>query len=366
MKKITLLILFFAVSFVQNAQSYKYHEVRDLGITFSQANTNFCNNILGQQIKLNIFIGSPLIVGNIYFIENIDGVDKYVKITKASSRSNQDADEFVDGTNIGAPIGFTCVIDSDSDGVPDSQDNCPNEAGPSYNNGCPTIPKVSLIKAQISQSGNTWNVLNHQSPLIEMNWSSFENPKTTFRFTLKNIGGTNYGQGNREIDVHMSDKSVLGTGPIQLFNVFHGNFSQIPTNGEYNINFDRNFSAAPNPTTGAFALFEGKTYYFHFLIKAPYLPPPPLYANPPQHYVFPFKVNRLDVNNLTFDLSSLELGKKEEPYQISIYSFSGQKVLSREVNNVEQENSIIQNLKKDGIYIVKSKNSTRKVYVGND
>ncbi|MEX0360076.1 MAG: thrombospondin type 3 repeat-containing protein [Allomuricauda sp.] len=360
MKKITLLFLAFILPLAIYAQSYRYHKVRDLGTSYSQANTNFCNNTLGQEIKLNIYISSTLTVGNIYFIEDIDGVDRYVKVTYSHYKSNQDADEFVNGTNIGAPITFTCVVDSDGDGVPDNQDNCPNDPGPASNNGCPTPPNIKLIEAEITQSGNTWDVFNNQWPLIEMNWSSFGNPKTTFRFTIKNSGGTDYSHGNRQIDVHMSDKAVLGTGPIQLFNFYHASFSPIATNGELNINFDRSFSAAPNPTTGAFALFENKTYYFHFLITVDASAPPQ------KHYVFPFKVNRLDINNLTFDLSSLPEAPVPDPYVMTIYDFSGQKVVSKEVSGIAEENEILLNLPTTGIYIVESNGETRKVHINSN
>lgn len=35
--------------------------------------------------------------------------------------------------------------DSDGDGIPDSQDDCPNDAGPSSNNGCPGDPELSIV-----------------------------------------------------------------------------------------------------------------------------------------------------------------------------------------------------------------------------
>ncbi|MFL1011119.1 CARDB domain-containing protein [Flavisericum labens] len=40
---------------------------------------------------------------------------------------------------------FTAPLpDADGDGVPDTSDNCPNEAGPSSNSGCPTYPDLVI------------------------------------------------------------------------------------------------------------------------------------------------------------------------------------------------------------------------------
>ena len=197
MRKFFLLLSLIASLYSVKAQSYKYHKVRDLGTTYSQANTNFCNNTLGQEIKLNLYITTPLSVGQIYFIENIDGVDRYVKVIQRSYSSNQDADEFVDGTNIGPPINFTCIVDSDGDGIEDSQDNCPNnananqsdidndgigdacdsqdnrdsdgdgvqnyeddcsnEAGSASNNGCPGSPDLSINLSGSTISSDCFN-----------------------------------------------------------------------------------------------------------------------------------------------------------------------------------------------------------------
>lgn len=60
--------------------------------------------------------------------------------------------------------------DSDGDGVPDSQDNCPNESGPVSNNGCPIatcnigVPDNRSVNHITSNSANiSWNSVTNAS-----------------------------------------------------------------------------------------------------------------------------------------------------------------------------------------------------------
>jgi hypothetical protein len=55
------------------------------------------------------------------------------------------------------PAPATTVPDSDGDGVPDTNDNCPNEAGTSDNNGCPVAAKSVRINS-ITLDGNNYVV----------------------------------------------------------------------------------------------------------------------------------------------------------------------------------------------------------------
>ncbi|RZJ48660.1 MAG: T9SS type A sorting domain-containing protein [Flavobacterium sp.] len=55
-----------------------------------------------------------------------------------------------------------------------------------------------------------------------------------------------------------------------------------------------------------------------------------------------------------------EVNEFSEPYSIEVYNFEGQKVLTKEVKSKDDENKSIELLKR-GLYIIKSKNETRKV-----
>ncbi|MGN7810217.1 CARDB domain-containing protein [Flavobacterium sp. 22076] len=58
--------------------------------------------------------------------------------------------------------------------------------------------------------------------------------------------------------------------------------------------------------------------------------------------------------------SNVNVEDSIQPYSINVYNFEGQKVLTKEVKSIEEENRSLDSLK-SGIYIIKSKNETRKV-----
>lgn len=58
--------------------------------------------------------------------------------------------------------------------------------------------------------------------------------------------------------------------------------------------------------------------------------------------------------------SKIEAEEVTQPYLINVYNFEGQKVLTKEANSKDEENKSLDSLK-SGIYIIKSKNETRKV-----
>lgn len=58
--------------------------------------------------------------------------------------------------------------------------------------------------------------------------------------------------------------------------------------------------------------------------------------------------------------ATLETEQPAESYSINVYTFDGQKVLTKQVNSKKEENKLLDSLK-SGIYIIKSKDETRKV-----
>lgn len=58
--------------------------------------------------------------------------------------------------------------------------------------------------------------------------------------------------------------------------------------------------------------------------------------------------------------ATLKTEQPAEPYFINVYTFDGQKVLTKQVNSKEEENKSLDSLK-SGIYVIKSKDETRKV-----
>lgn len=57
--------------------------------------------------------------------------------------------------------------DSDTDGVVDSKDNCPNQAGPASNNGCPEPPKINFTTQTILFEFNSAVLKTSSYPVLD-------------------------------------------------------------------------------------------------------------------------------------------------------------------------------------------------------
>src|SRR5690606_34580557 len=77
--------------------------------------------------------------------------------------------------------------DRDNDGVPDSVDSCPNEAGSSSNNGCTfvSLANVEITQLRILRNGSTeiFNSNTNSTPILSYG-NSYE-----FIYTVENSGG---------------------------------------------------------------------------------------------------------------------------------------------------------------------------------
>lgn len=117
----------------------------NLGKNLADIKTKVCsNNFEGlTRTEFNVLsdIGSrpPLEVKKTYRLDDTyEGTTSYYYVVRLESRPINDTDDNYD-TEF-TKINFTCTkedIDKDGDGVPDYRDNCPSEAGPASNNGCP-------------------------------------------------------------------------------------------------------------------------------------------------------------------------------------------------------------------------------------
>lgn len=123
-----------------------YHRLNKLGDNLNSATLQYCDNLEGRQLKLNIRdIPSPIPVGTVIFIDDNGDPETfgYFIVEFSRARSNQDADETVPNSAV-TTVTINCSTDSDGDGINDSEDNCPNQAGPASNNGCPQ-PELAIV-----------------------------------------------------------------------------------------------------------------------------------------------------------------------------------------------------------------------------
>lgn len=136
----------------------RYHRFETF-TTFQKAKDNFCGTSTSHDgiYKVNILIDRLLDVNKIYQI-NLGG-NLGIRYCKILNRDNGkgDSDFDIDGSNIGNPTNMTCIIDSDNDGIEDSQDHCPNDAGPPSNNGCPGNSELSIVLNGSSITSDCFN-----------------------------------------------------------------------------------------------------------------------------------------------------------------------------------------------------------------
>lgn len=407
MKKILLftIILLGLTSYGQtpNPIQRSYHRLYKLGNDLNTATTQFCQNTSGSLLKLNITnIPSPIPIGTVIFIDDNGDPETfgYYIVNFSRVSGNQDADETVPNSTVsivsidcanadfdgdGVPnsqdncpnasnsnqsdidndgIGDVCDNqdnrDTDGDGVQNHQDNCPNEAGPASNQGCPG--NADLIIDQ--NDSRVFSSCQSCNPRLDLFLSSGKrhliasgSGSITFNvLEIRNIG--NISSNSTKVDFWLSTNTTLDNNDKLLKSV------NIPV---------RNSGSAygVNTSINGWDLFDDHTWSGrngNYFILANIDP-----SNTNNEgstgednnlLAIPIRYNtNSTATSLRFNITSLESPSSSQPYIIHVFDINGQKILSRQVNDTHEENKHIQNLLKTGIYIIKSENSSRKVYV---
>lgn len=263
-------------------------------------------------------------------------------------------DESGPSSNSGCP-----ATDSDNDGVLDSADDCPNESGPSSNNGCPLgNPDLDIIenatvifsdcsgsvcKPLLSDLGSARHLLNTSSSILSFNNIRVENigtsnaPSTNIAFYVSQ-NSTFDKDDDLKLDKTISLTSLTPDNikdlslslarfdfPSELFGNFYlfivvDDLGNVTESNETNNTASIRVNIASSSGKGPIALL-------------------------------PFA--KFDIPEELLII---------EDYKIDIFDFTGQKLLSKEVNSSVEEYEITNNLPK-GIYIVKSIYGDKKVFV---
>ncbi len=252
-KTISLFTLIFIITWVTNAQTERYHRLRSLGTSLEQAELdNACNNQNFNHKPLanwNVTTINPLINRKIYKIF-VDDEIKYYWVERSFSYPTNDDGESIDADNIleiiqcpdadndGTPdIRDNCpnqygpssnngcpIIDSDNDGVPDNQDNCPNEAGPSSNNGCPITGNADLV-VDLDYSEALVND-SFKSISSSSFYTLYLDERVQMQLAIRNQG--NATSGNSTTSIYASNSSSYASNSATLLEDI--NFSNINTN----------------------------------------------------------------------------------------------------------------------------------------
>ena len=379
---------------------YRYHRFETF-TTLQKAENRVCGTSTNHDgiWKVNILIDRLLDHDEVYQI-NLGGSlgTRYCRVLNRYN-GNGDADFSLNGQSIGNPININCVVDSDNDGIPDGQDNCPNnananqadmdndgignvcdnqdnrdsdgdgvqnyedncpnESGPASNDGCPGSPDL-LIDVNNTFVNNP-DCSSCNSRLADIGGNRYllkpQGYGTSLDIRIINNGNVTSSQSN--IKYYLSSNSTLGTtddsfGPISNFGTISpGNYSDVS-----NISIDYyTISGILGGATGNY-----------FILMALDEDDSNDESNESNNITpIPIRVSnsssaKLLIGKNNFSQQNLD----KERYSVSVYNFSGQQIFSKEVHGLQEENEIIKTLDKNGIYIIKSKDSTRKVYVGHN
>ncbi|MGG8496268.1 hypothetical protein ACQY1Q_07605 [Tenacibaculum sp. TC6] len=304
--------------------SWKYHKFIRLG-SLSEAQSKICSSdIKGMQFKTNIYIGAPLVINKVYHLDLGDGngLKYYYLILSAYTSSDPDY-EILGSSFNNSSISFDC--DSDSDGVPDSQDNCPNQAGPASNNGCPVQQgKPDFIITEIKVNG-----------IAAPNLKLKANSNNKFCVSIKNIGSA-----TGTID----NTALILTNNAGLTN------SSIVANLPYP---STSLTIAPNEVKEMCAeLYIWNDYLGYSLSSFHYI-----HAIADYHE----RVSESDENNNTTVES---IGYSSKTAIISVNNFQGIEIKRETIKNSEEEKELLNRLPK-GFYILNKDGKRTKIYKEN-
>ena len=371
MKKIILLFLFIIPLF-SFGQSYKYHRVKDLGSSIPDATESFCNDLGTKYYKLNIYLVSKLNVNEVYFFQDVDGQNFYGKVVQAEDSSDQDADEFINGSNVSDIINITCNTDTDGDGINDTedncpntpnanqndidndgigdvcdskdnrdsdgdgvenwQDNCPNQAGPSSNNGCPLgNPDFIVVGISINAGGTYTSTSTSGSLTLRSN----QNHK--FCINIKNIGAAT---------------GTINNTALILTNNSSLNSSSIVANLPYPSS---SLSIAPNQVKEMCKeTYIWDNYLGYSLSNFKYI-----------HAIADYYGNTTESNESNNQAyASVNYSSFKTSSKLTIYDANGAKIEETTIDSKNEETEIIKKLPK-GLYFINKDGKKSKIYKKN-
>ena len=362
-------ITFINFSFIIFGQSYKYHKVKDLGNSITDVTESFCNDLGTKYHKLNIYLASKLEINEVYFFQDVDGQNFYGKVVQAEDTSDQDADEFINESNVGDIINITCNTDTDGDGINDTEDNCPNtpnsnqndldndgigdvcdskdnrdsdgdgvenwldncptQAGPSSNNGCPVGNPDFIVVGISIDAGGTYTSTNTSGSLT---LRSNQNHK--FCVNIKNTGTVT--------------GTINNTGLI-LTNNSSLNSSSIVANLPYP---NSSLSIAPNQAKEMCSeTFIWDNYLGYSLSNFKYI-----------HAIADYYENTSESNegnNKAY--ASVNSSSFKTPIKLTIHDVNGSKVEETTIKSDTEETETIKSLPK-GLYFINRDGEKSKIY----
>ncbi|WP_299259751.1 T9SS type A sorting domain-containing protein [uncultured Aquimarina sp.] len=246
--------------------------------------------------------------------------------------------------------------DNDGDGISNTQDDCPNEAGPASNNGCPLgnpnlavdldasqvfsqcttcFPWLDLFfnsgKRHLIANGGVGSIGFNRLEIRNIGNATSNSAKVKFYFSLNNTIGSS---DKLLKTINMPSRNVNSSYGIQTtINGWDINNNGGLANGNYFILVDIDTDNSNN---------EGTTGEADNLLAIPITYTEENITS----IISPFPISRQKNTNTQFELT--------------VYNSQGTLVIERKVANKEEEKAFIQNLPK-GFYIIKNGTDTYKI-----
>ncbi|MCO7184463.1 hypothetical protein HER15_10965 [Tenacibaculum mesophilum] len=222
--------------------------------------------------------------------------------------------------------------DFDGDGVQNWQDNCPNQAGPSSNNGCPVgNPDFVIVSISIDAGGLTTNTNDDNSLTLR------ENQDHKFCVNIKNTGAVT---------------GTINNTALILTNNSDLSKASIVSNLPYPKS---SLTISPNQTGKMCSETHIRdTYLGNNLTNFYYL-----------HAIADYDNNTSESNeNNNQAYTSVNSSSSKTPTQLTIHDVNGNKVKDTTINNETEETDVIKSLPK-GFYFINKDGKKSKIYKKN-
>lgn len=361
MKKLTFLLLLLITSLnTLSSQTYNSHvfysrSVKKGDFNKGIAESKYCNDYYSfQELRgrhyVNIKGNTPLKSNRFYYLDFGAGLDYYY-LSYSRKGPHPDEDYRIDSDNNIKKI--PCKNrpkDSDNDGVPDSQDNCPNQAGPASNNGCPLPQGKPDLVIDTSESTSLASGEDSSSVNLETNTTHYVYLGEELQIYLKVDNKGSAGSGNSKIGYYISTTNDIN----KATQIKEEKFYRVPANSHQTTSSSLSYWHLSN-TTGII----GEAFLHIKVDNANQLDEG---RNGESNNVYSSR--RLFLIN---EHRKSKPGRNipRRPVFMSINNFNGTKVKEVTINSKEEEQAILNSLPK-GLYIINNdKGESKKVYKKN-
>ena len=306
--------------------NFKYHIIKYRGQTKKDAFLSKCNNDVENSVGINI--DQKLSVGTVYYLDRGVGIGpRYYEVTTVNDSSSHAAETDISNDKIESSFVVNCGLDRDNDGIPDSIDSCPNEAGSSSNNGCPfvSLANVEITQLRILRNGSTeiFNSNTNSTPILSYG-NSYE-----FIYTVENSGGR---ATNLNLSKFFSYNSTFD--PYDDFFIEQDESSAIAAGGKITL---RTFVNPGYGYIGNASVSNNQGCYFITSL---------VYENGDDSTSeFESRIGFIYSTNTSSRLAS--------SYRLQSFDFSGNLISTKEVKGKVEEKQFVQSLPQ-GSYIIKS------------